>query len=68
MQPTALYIHGYIEAPGVESIHVIVDAYQKRGTQNILILDWGSLADGNYLFDAVQNVKEVTVKFFNVTK
>lgn len=56
---TTLYIHGYIETPEVESIHVIVDAYQKNGDQNIIILDWGDLADGNYLLDAVQNAKQV---------
>lgn len=59
---TVLYLHGYIETPEVESIHVIVDAYIKRADHNTLILDWGKLADGNYLLDAVQNIKEV----FNV--
>lgn len=63
---TALYIHGYIETPEVESIHVIVDAYQKNGEQNIIILNWGELADGNYLLDAVQNAKQVENKRRNV--
>lgn len=63
---TALYIHGYIETPEVESIHVIVDAYQKNGEQNIIILDWGELADGNYLLDAVQNAKQLGPKIASV--
>jgi pimeloyl-ACP methyl ester carboxylesterase len=52
---TVLYIHGYLETPEVESIHVIVDAYQKRNDHNILILDWGELADGSYVFEALPN-------------
>lgn len=56
---TVLYLHGYIETQQVESIHVIVGAYLKRGDHNTLVLDWGQLADGNYLLDAVQNIKEV---------
>lgn len=58
-QKTALYVHGYVESMAVESIHVIVDAYQRRGDQNIIILDWGSLAEGNYLLDAVINAKQL---------
>lgn len=60
---TVLYLHGYIETQQVESIHVIVDAYLKRGDHNTLVLDWGQLADGNYLLDAVQNIKEVKNKY-----
>lgn len=56
---TVLYIHGYVEAPSHESIHVIVDAYLKRGDHNILLLDWSELADGNFFVDAVPNIKEV---------
>ncbi|KAG4068164.1 hypothetical protein HA402_001589 [Bradysia odoriphaga] len=63
---TALYIHGYIERPEVESIHVIVDAYQRNGEQNIIILNWGELADGNYLLDAVQNAKQLGPRIASV--
>lgn len=56
---TVLYLHGYIESMANESIHVVVDAYIKRGDHNILILDWSALAEGNYLFDAVPNAKAV---------
>lgn len=63
---TTLYVHGYIERPEVESIHVIVDAYLKRENENIILLDWGTLADGNYLLDAVQNAKQLGVKMADV--
>lgn len=56
---TVLYIHGYLENPEVESIHVIVDAYLTRDDCNIIILDWGLLADGNYMLDAVVNAKQL---------
>lgn len=58
---TVLYIHGYMEAPSQESVNVIVNAYLKRNDHNILVLDWSSLADGNYLFDAVPNAKLVFI-------
>ncbi|XP_013113989.2 phospholipase A1 [Stomoxys calcitrans] len=56
---TVLYLHGYIENPDVESIHVIVEAYLKRTDTNLIVLDWGELADGNYAFDAVVNAKQL---------
>lgn len=55
-----LYIHGYLENPDVESVHVIVDSYLEKGNINLIILDWGELADGNYTFDAVVNAKQVS--------
>lgn len=51
-----------MEGPLQESVNVIVNAYLKRNDHNILVLDWSSLADGNYLLDAVPNAKLV---FFN---
>lgn len=59
-RPTVLYLHGYLENPSVESIHVIVDAYQIRNDHNILILDWGELADGSYIFEAFRNSIKVS--------
>lgn len=56
---TALYIHGYVEDPSHQSIHVIVDAYLQRDDYNILVLDWSDLADGNFFVDAVPNIKQV---------
>lgn len=43
-----LYLHGYIETTSSPTVLKIVDAYIKRGTYNILILDWSTLADGLY--------------------
>ncbi|XP_017467572.1 PREDICTED: phospholipase A1 member A-like isoform X1 [Rhagoletis zephyria] len=56
---TVLYLHGYLEDANIESIHVIVDAYLQRDDVNIIILDWGELANGNYMFDAVINCKQL---------
>lgn len=58
-KPTVLYIHGYVEAPWHQSVDVIVKAYLKRNDHNILVLDWSDLADGNYLLDALSNMKQV---------
>lgn len=59
---TVLYLHGYVEAPSHQSVHVIVDAYQKRDDYNILVLDWAELADGNFFVDAVPNIKRVNIQ------
>lgn len=56
---TVLYIHGYVEDPSHQSIHVIVDAYLQRNDYNIMVLDWSDLADGNFFVDAVPNIKQV---------
>lgn len=58
---TVLYLHGYLENPDVESVHVIVDAYLTRVDTNLIVLDWGELANGNYAFDAVVNAKQLGV-------
>lgn len=56
---TVLYIHGYLEDADIESVHVIVDAYLQRDDVNLIVLDWGELANGNYMFDAVVNCKQL---------
>ena len=56
---TVLYLHGFAENMDVESIQVIAEAYCQRHVINLIILDWGELADGNYLLDAVGNAKQV---------
>lgn len=61
-----MYVHGYVESMAVESIHVIVDAYQRRGDQNIIVMDWGSLAEGNYVLDAVVNAKQLGPRMADV--
>lgn len=60
---TVLYIHGYVEDPSHQSVHVIVDAYLTRKDYNCLVLDWSELADGNFFVDALQNIKQV--RFLN---
>lgn len=59
LKKTVLYIHGYGEGSKHESVSTIVDAYLQRNDHNILVLDWCELANGNYLVDAVPNVKQV---------
>lgn len=66
--PTVLYLHGYLENMEVESSHVIADAYLKRNDHNTLLLDWAELADGNYLFDSVPNIKKVGTGFMLMTR
>lgn len=58
-RPTVLYLHGYIETPAVESVQTVVAAYRWRNDHNVLVLDWGALATGNYLFEAVANCRKV---------
>lgn len=57
--PTVLYIHGFLESLSSESVQTIVDAYLWRNDYNIIVLDWSSLAIGNYFFDAVPNCIQV---------
>lgn len=61
-KPTVLYFHGFMETKEVESIQVIANAYLSRKDHNIIILDWGELADGSYLFDALPNAIKVKVQ------
>lgn len=62
---TVLFIHGYVEAPSHQSVHVIVDAYLTRDDYNCLVLDWAELADGNFFIDALPNIKQVSILFFS---
>lgn len=56
---TVLYIHGYLENLKVESTKVIVEAYLQRNDVNLIFLNWGELAEGNYMLDAVVNAKQL---------
>lgn len=62
-KPTVVYLHGFLETMEVESISVIANAYLTRNDHNILILDWGELADGSYLLEALPNALKVRIKF-----
>ncbi|XP_034669537.1 inactive pancreatic lipase-related protein 1 [Drosophila subobscura] len=63
---TVLYLHGYLEDPDVESINVIAEAYLERKDTNLIVLDWGELADGNYIFDAMVNAKQLAPELAKV--
>lgn len=52
---TVLYVHGYLEAPPNESVHLIVDSYLQRDDHNIIVLDWSLLATGDYMTFALPN-------------
>lgn len=54
---TVLYLHGFVESPTSPTVQLIVNAYIKRGTYNILVLDWSSLVNGSYV-TAVENAYE----------
>lgn len=58
-----LYIHGYIEKSTSPTVLKIIDAYAKRDTYNILILDWSTLAAGLYP-TAVRKSNQVSFKSF----
>ncbi|CAO1383460.1 unnamed protein product [Diamesa tonsa] len=59
-KPTVVYLHGFLETMEVESISVIANAYLTRNDHNILILDWGELADGSYLLEALPNALKLS--------
>lgn len=52
---TVLYIHGFQESPESESVHLFVDAYNRRDEHNLIVLDWSDGASGDYLTNAVPN-------------
>lgn len=57
--PTVIYAFDFLENHESISTQTIVDAYLLRGDHNILILDYGKLSGGNYVFDAVPNAIKV---------
>lgn len=56
---TILYIHGYNENMGSDTIHRIVNAFLTRKEHNIIVLDWSDAASGNYFINAVPNALTV---------
>ncbi|XP_031635906.1 lipase member I-like isoform X2 [Contarinia nasturtii] len=54
-QTTVLYIHGYLESPDSDSVHLIVNAYHARKEHNLIVLDWSDAAFGDYFIQAVPN-------------
>lgn len=57
---TVLYIHGYKQLIDDDNIRTIVAAYQTRNDYNILVLDWISIANGDYLFNALPDTVAVS--------
>lgn len=58
LHKTVLYLHGYVESPASPTVQETVKAYIKRGSYNILVLDWSTLVNGSYI-TAVTNAIEV---------
>lgn len=52
---TVLYIHGYLESAESDSVRLIVNAYHTRNEHNLIVLDWGDAAYGDYFITAVPN-------------
>ncbi|KAG5669189.1 hypothetical protein PVAND_017083 [Polypedilum vanderplanki] len=59
-RPTVLYLHGYSENMGSESIQLIVNSYLTRNDHNIIVLDWSKLAKGTYMTAAVPNAMKLS--------
>lgn len=58
---TVLYIHGFRESLASESVETVVNAFIKRKSHNILVLNWSVYASGNYITDAVPNLIKVRI-------
>lgn len=58
---TVCYLHGYEESLSSDSVSTVISAYMERNDHNILLIDWSPLSDGNYVIDALANLKQVGV-------
>jgi Lipase len=56
---TVLYIHGYRQNLASPSLILVIEAFIKRKTHNILALDWSAYSDGNYITNAVPNLIQI---------
>lgn len=59
-RPTKIYCYGYTEnfmSPGTQAI---VDSYLERGDHNIIVIEWSSYNDGNYIIEAIPNMKRIS--------
>jgi len=57
--PTVIYAFDFLEDANSTSTALIVDAFLERGDFNVLVIDYGKHAAGNYIFDAVPNAIKV---------
>jgi hypothetical protein len=53
-------MHGYLQQIDDENIQTTVAAYQSRNDYNILVLDWTSIASGDYVFKALPDTVAVS--------
>lgn len=53
-------MHGYKQTIDDDNIRTTVAAYQTRNDYNILVLDWISIANGDYLFNALPDTVAVS--------
>lgn len=56
---TALYVHGFKQKLNAPDIQAVVEAYNARDEQNLVLYDWSQEADGDYFADAVPNAVAV---------
>lgn len=57
---TTFYIHGYRQNLEMDDIRTVVDAYNTRNEQNLIVYDWSQAAGGDYLTNAVPNAVAVS--------
>ncbi|KAL0274603.1 UNVERIFIED_CONTAM: hypothetical protein PYX00_002698 [Menopon gallinae] len=57
--PTTFYVHGFTERAMGMSARTVKDAYLKRGTHNVIVVDWGGLSGFPYYAAAVKNTRVV---------
>lgn len=65
---TVLYIHGYLESAESDSVRLIVNAYHTRNEHNLIVLDWGDAANGDYFITAVPNSIKVSSAVISIKR
>ena len=58
--PTEIYSYGYTENYTSPTTQNIVKSYIERGQHNILVIEWSSYNSGNYIFEAIPNMKKIS--------
>lgn len=57
---TFVYAHGFTESFNFPSVQMMIKAYMTRQNEfNILIIDWGKYANGNYFLQSLPNALKV---------
>lgn len=55
-----IYTYGYTETISSESSQAIVKSYIERNDHNILVIEWSKYNIGNYIFEAIPQMKVVS--------